>query len=874
MKAGARGAASAGSARARGARARALAQAPPGGHNGGMDAPTNRLPIDDYVAPIGAALKGGGRLALSAETGAGKTTALMARLAEAKEIRGKILVLEPRRLAAVSSAARAAELLGGRPGGAVGYRVRGDAKPGARLEYCTEAVFMRIVQDDPFLEGVGLVVFDEFHGRSAIGDLCLAFARFAAEARPGLSLLVMSATLDRDGAAAYLGSPSLSVPGRLYPVELRYRPAASYAGAPPNGRAGYPGGGRAWEGAGAAAAAAREAWDEVEGDLLVFLPGLREIGDAREAASRAVPEAEILVLHGGMELRDQSAVIAAPAAGRARRVILATSVAETSLTVPGIAAVVDMGLSRFTRYDGRSGLNRLVTERVSLAEAEQRAGRAGRLGPGLCIRCWDRGDILRPAREPEIMRTELSAVALECALRGEAGRADVAWPDEPPAAAWDDALELLDELGFLEGGGASASGLRAAGLGTGPRAAAALLAAEGAPAAERSALALACALLEERGGSIRSSSALAEAVESLGGPEARPAIAEAERLYARAYGGGFSLAGAKAAADLAGELMAPGFPDRLAKRAEDGSWELRSGKKAKHGPGLPESGWILALDCDAGAGLGTIYRSAPVSEGAALAALERSARSEESFSWKGLTPRIRSRRVAGRFVIKEGSSRRATRDELEAEALRRLRAEGTAWLPWDEETLAFVARVRYAHRVGALRLAEPELWAEATPGPLLAGEYSPLLPYLDASGGPVLDAAALKLALADALNDQGLGAGPGSSRLLDREAPAFVVTPGGRRRRIAYPEAGDAALALRIQEVFGMIDSPIICGRPLVLELLSPADRPLQRSADLRSFWGGAYRELRASLRSRYPKHYWPEDPLKAEPGRGLKPRA
>lgn len=839
-----------------------------------MDAPTNRLPIDDYVAPIRAALKGGGRLALSAETGAGKTTALMARLAEAKEIRGKILVLEPRRLAAVSSAARAAELLGGRPGGAVGYRVRGDAKPGARLEYCTEAVFMRVVQDDPFLEGVGLVVLDEFHERSAIGDLCLAYARFAAEARPSLSLLLMSATLDRDGAAAYLGSPSLSVPGRLFPVELRYRPPANDAGASLNGRAANPGGGRAWEGAGAAAAAAREAWDEVEGDLLVFLPGLREIGDAREATARALPEAEILVLHGGMELREQSAVIAAPAAGRARRVILATSVAETSLTVPGIAAVVDAGLSRFTRYDGRSGLNRLVTERASLAEAEQRAGRAGRLGPGLCIRCWDRGDLLRPAREPEIMRTELSAVALECALRGEARGPGADWLDEPPAAAWADALELLAELGFLDGGGASALGARAARIGTGPRAAAALLAAEGAAAAERSALALACALLEERAGSIRSAASLADAIESAARPDSRAAVAEAERLYARAYGPGFSLGGAKAAADRAGELMAPGFPDRLARRAVDGSWELRSGKKAKHAPGLPETGWILALDCDAGSGLGTIYRSAPVSEEAALAALERSARSEETFSWKGLSPRIRARRVAGRFVLKEGSSRRPTRDELEAEALRRLRAEGPAWLPWDEEALAFVARVRYAHRVGALRLAEPELWAEATPGPALSGPSSPLLPYLDASGGPAIDAAALRLALADSLDDEGLGAGPGSCRLLDREAPAFIVTPGGRRRRIAYPEAGDASLALRIQEAFGLLDSPVICGRPLVLELLSPADRPLQRSADLRSFWGGAYRELRASLQSRYPKHYWPEDPLKAEPGRGLKPRA
>lgn len=843
-----------------------------------MNAPRNRLPIDDYLAPISAALQAGGRLALSAETGAGKTTALMARLAGAQEIQGRILVLEPRRLAAVSAAVRAAELLGGRPGGAVGYRVRGDAKPGARLEYCTEAVFMRVVQDDPFLEGVGLVVFDEFHERSAIGDLCLAFARFAAEARPDLSLLIMSATLNSDGAAAYLGSPTLSVPGRLFPVELRYRPGGRPEGRQtgrPEGRlAGGAPGGRRWEGSEAAAAAAREAWDEVVGDLLVFLPGLREIADAREAISRAVPAAEILVLHGGMELREQSAVITAPPEGSARRLILATSVAETSLTVPGIAAVVDAGLSRFTRYDGRSGLNRLVTERVSLAEAEQRAGRAGRLGPGLCIRCWDRGDILRPSREPEIMRTELSAVALECALRGDAGRASVAWLDEPPPAAWDDALELLTELGFLEGGGAAALGSCAARLGTGPRAAASLLAAEGAAAAERSALALACALLEDRGASIRSAASFAQAFESLGGPEARPALAEAERIYARAYGGGFSLVRAKAVADQVGELMAPGFPDRLARRAEDGSWELRSGKKARHGPGLPESGWVLALDCDAGSGLGTIYRWAPVSEGAALAALETSARSEESFSWKGLTPRIRSRRVAGRFILKEGPSRAPRRDELEAEALRRLGAEGSSWLPWDEAALAFVARVRYAHRAGVLCLSAPELWAGAATGALLAGPPSPLLPYLDASGGPILDAAALGLALADALNDEGLGAGPASARRLDSEAPAFIVTPGGRRRRIAYPETGDAALALRIQEVFGMLESPLICGRPLVLELLSPADRPLQRSADLRSFWGGAYRELRAGLQSRYPKHYWPEDPLKAEPGRGLKPRA
>jgi ATP-dependent helicase HrpB len=467
--------------------AAALALGARSGHNSAWPAHYPRaqhfgLPIEAYIEEIAALLRRGS-LALSAETGAGKTTALQAALALRYAEKGRILVLEPRRLAAIGAAQRCAELLGEPVGATAGYRVRGDTKagPATRLEFMTVAVFLRIVQDDPFLEGVRLVVFDEFHERSAVGDLCLAFAREAAELREGLSLLVMSATLEADGVADYLGCPVLSVPGRAFPVELAYRPLA-------------PG----QEPAEAAARAAAELYAAQGGSILVFLPGRRELNEAQSMLAALAPEADTRLLYGALPLESQRAVIApaaSKAGGQPKRIILATSIAETSLTVPGVVAVVDAGLARFTRYHERGGMNRLVTERVSAAEAEQRRGRAGRLRPGFCLRCWSPDDRLKSQRDPEILRTELAGLALECALRGDSGGAALRWLTAPPPSAWESGRELLRELGLLNDDYAiSERGIKAAALGVEPRSAAALLAA--APG-DRQAAALCAALLGE-----------------------------------------------------------------------------------------------------------------------------------------------------------------------------------------------------------------------------------------------------------------------------------------------------------------------------------------------------------------------------------------
>ncbi len=826
----------------------------------------DELPIFDLLPDIADAIAKG-RLALSAETGAGKTSAVPAYLAAERTLPGKTLVLEPRRLAAVAAAARVAELLGSPLGEAAGYRVRGDSRAGRRtiVEYVTDAVFIRMAQDDPFLSGVSAVILDEFHERSAYGDLALAFALEAAEAREGLSVVAMSATMDAAAVAAYLGGPAIAAPGRAYPVDVGYRPPK------PDERV-----------EDAVARAIVEALESTDGDVLAFLPGLREIEAVRASLSRRSDGSaararrgcapDILTLHGSMPLVEQRRVTLPPE-GASRRVILATNVAETSLTVPRITAVVDSGLSRLSRFHAPSGLNRLVTERASLAETDQRKGRAGRLGPGLCLRCWDGADILAPSRGPELARTELSAVALECAVRGSSRLEATRWLDEPPRHMWDAAVETLGRIGLLDSGGrATESGRTAAALGAEPRAAAALLAAAaGDRPDDTHAAALAAAALTERGdrdddGDYRSGlERLLEAARR-GRVDDRGAriLREAGRLLSRLPGGpAFSAERASRALESVGELLAPGFPDRLARRLADDSWEFPSGRRARSAYAPPRVGWLLALDADAGDPLGRIRRAAPVGERAARAAMERGSSVSIELEWRGLSASAWERRRFGVFALTERRLERAPRERLEAGFAERLRVEGLAWLPWNDEARSIVDRARYvAARAGAAYGVDAAVWTdEAVSDALAAGAVDWL-----SDTGPVIDGASLVAMLAGRL-------GPDGVRGLDRAAPPFVETPGGRKRRPTYPVAGPARLAGRIQEFFGMEDGPRACGEPMTLELLSPADRPLQVTSDLAGFWRNTYPSIRAEMARRYPRHYWPTDPLAAEPTRGQRPR-
>ena len=846
------------------------------------------LPIFPLLPDISRALRAGS-LVLSAETGAGKTSAVPAYLVETKALAGKALILEPRRLAAIAAASRVSELLGTELGRTVGYRVRGDSRAGrdTMVVFITEAVFIRMVQDDPFLSGVSLVAFDEFHERSAACDLGLAFADEARAARDGLSILAMSATMDSTAVSTYLGCPAINSPGRLYPIETAYRP-------PRNGA--FP--------EAAVVEAILEAFGSTSGDVLAFLPGLREIGAATALLSARSSGMDILPLHGSLSLREQKSVLA-PTPGAKRRVIMATSVAETSLTVPRISAVVDSGLSRFIRFHAPSGLNRLVTERVSAAEAGQRRGRAGRLGPGLCLRCWNEADLLAPSRGTELERIELSGVVLECAVRGAGTLESVHWLDPPPRHAWDAAVAVLRSIGLVdETGRSTESGRRAARLGADPRAAAALLTAEAAGATDTTGTtdptgselvnlqvaALAAAAMTEREASAADGDfgsslerMLAAAGRSgYGDPRASRILEEAGRLLSRVSGSVhghheksiFNPAAAAAGIAAVGNVLAPGFPDRLARRLADDTWEFSTGRRARASFAPPRAKWLLAVDVDAGDPLGRIRSGAPVEAAAARAALLPGAVQVLEVEWRGLSAAAWVRTKAGTMTLGERRLDRVPANSLAAAFASRLRDEGLSWLPWSDDARSLVDRTRFvasrshtgtrivAKAGNGTRALTPEGLADAALIELMASTAADWL----SPSGAVIDEPGMEALLAYILGREVVAE-------VDAAAPAFITTPGGRRRRPIYPAAGPARLAARIQEFFGMARSPRACGEPMTLELLSPADRPLQVTNDLESFWSTTYPAIRAELARRYPKHYWPLDPLVAEPTRGPRPK-
>jgi len=831
------------------------------------------LPIFPLLPDIARALKNGS-LVLSAETGAGKTSAVPAYLVETKALAGKALILEPRRIAAISAASRVSELLGTELGRTVGYRVRGDTRSrrDTIVEFVTEAVFIRMVQDDPFLSGVSLVVFDEFHERSAACDLGLAFAAEAREARDGLSILAMSATFDSESVSTYLGCPAIRSPGRLYPITTAYRPPRNGAYLEVS-----------------VTEAILEALGSTDGDVLAFLPGLREIGSAAAMLGARSTGIDILQLHGSLSLREQKSVLAPPP-GAKRRVILATSIAETSLTVPRISAVVDSGVSRFVRFHAPSGLNRLVTERVSAAEAGQRQGRAGRLGPGLCLRCWDEADLLAPSRGTELERIELSGVVLECAIRGTTTLESVHWLDPPPRHAWDAAVSVLRCIGLAdESGLGTEAGKRAARLGTDPRSAAALLAAGTEPERLHVA-ALAVAAMSERESPDADGDFISSLELVLAGagraqyddPRSNRILEEADRLVSRLNGSGhlpggksaFNPATAASGITAVGDIMAPGFPDRLARWLPDGSWEFISGRRAIAGFAPARTEWLLAVNVDAGDPLGSIRSSAPVETGSAKAALLPGAVSVLEVEWRGLSATAWMRTRAGTMKLGERRLEQVPPDSLARAFSSKLHAEGLDWLPWSDDARSIVDRARFiatrsviaSIRGAAIQIGDRALTPdELTDAALLESIAEASADWLSPTG-PVIDEKCLKALLESILGRKAMDA-------MEKAAPAFVTTPGGRRRRPTYPVAGPARLAARIQEFFGMTRCPQACGEPMTLELLSPADRPLQVTNDLASFWNATYPTIRAELARRYPRHYWPLDPLMAEPTRGSHPK-
>jgi ATP-dependent helicase HrpB len=808
------------------------------------------LPIHEALPALKAALAARNAAVLIAPPGAGKTTATpLALMDEPWVAGGKLIVLEPRRIAARAAAERMAATLGERVGDTVGYRVRLASRVSARtrIEVVTEGVFTRMIQDDPGLDGVAAVLFDEFHERSLDADLGLAFARDAQTVlRPDLRLLVMSATLDAAPVAALLDdAPVIESQGRMFSVTTRY------LGRDPALRIEDQ----------VARAVARALADET-GSLLVFLPGQGEILRVAERLRDQVrdPAVEVAPLYGALDPAAQDRAIAPTPPGR-RKVVLATSIAQTSLTIEGVRVVIDAGLSRVPRYEPASGLTRLETVRVTLAAADQRRGRAGRTEPGVCYRLWDERETrgLVPFDRPEILEADLARVALDLALWGSGE--GLAFLDPPPAAAMAEARGLLQRLGALDPGGAvTPHGRRIAGFGLPPRLAHMVLRAAASGQAERGARI--AALAAERGLGGRAVD-LETRLEGFGrdrGPRARDAATLARRWAAEAGEG----AGAAPLSDAL--LLAEAWPERIAKaRGGLGHFQLATGRGAHMDPTEPlaRASWLAVAELGGGEARDRILLAAALDPAELRAAfadrLTRETRLEPDAGG-----RLKAKEVVslGRLVLEERLIANPDPALIRAALLDEARRRGLAALPWGPAAAALRARAAFlrGHDPSAPDLSDAALLAdlETWLGPLLAGR---------SALGQLTDgdlAAALEARL-----------GFDTRRRLDREAPSRFEAPTGSRLAIDYAADGGPRVDVRVQELYGLAVHPCVAGgrQPLTLALLSPAHRPIQLTKDLPGFWRGAWAEVRKEMRGRYPKHAWPEDPATAAPTTRAKPR-
>ena len=791
---------------------------------------------------------------LVAPPGAGKTTVVpLALMDEPWAIHGKILVLEPRRLAARAAAERMASTLGETAGETVGYRVRMQSKVSARtrVELVTEGVFTRMILDDPSLEGVMAVLLDEFHERSLDADLGLAFAlQSQAILRPDLRLVVMSATLDAVPVSRLMGdAPVIESQGRMFPVETRYL-GRDQRQSPDE----------------QVARAVTRALAEQGGSLLVFLPGQGEIRRVERLLGERVkdPSVDVEPLYGALDFAQQARAIAPAPEGR-RKVVLATSIAETSLTIQGVRVVIDGGLSRVPRFDPSSGRVRLETVRVTRAAADQRRGRAGRTEPGVCYRLWDEAETraLAPFGRPEILETDLAGLALDLARWGARDPSELAFLDPPPAAAFREARALLERLEALDGeGNLTAHGQILAGLPLPPRLAHMLVKGAEAGAAERASLV--AVVLTERGLGGQDVD-LRHRIESLArdrSPRARDARTLAER-WARAAGG--RRAGAADVNDAL--LLAEAFPERIAKaRGKPGEYLLASGRGVFLEPtdALAREPWLAVGELGGGAARDRILLAAPLDE--ALLRAEFSGRivSEEVIETEA-SGRLRAKRRLrlGALILEERLLGALPEGAMAKALLGQVREKGLGALPWNAAAESLRARA------GFLRGLEPDAWPDLSEAALLDAAEDWLLPLLDGrSSLKAVDPGALTATLEAMIGWEAM-------RRLDKEAPDRWTTPAGSRHAIDYAAEGGPRLETRVQELYGLAVHPTLAGGrvPLTLALTSPAHRPIQVTKDLPGFWKGSWKDVRTEMKGRYPRHVWPEDPAAAPPTTRAKPR-
>ena len=811
------------------------------------------LPIDAVLPRLLGTLETRNAAVLVAPPGAGKTTRVPLALLDAGWLADrKIVLLEPRRLAARAAAARMAATLNERVGDTVGLRVRLGSKisAGTRIEVVTEGVFTRMILDDPELSGIGAVLFDEFHERSLDADHGLALALDAQGAlREDLRVLVMSATLDGARVASLLGdAPVIESEGRAFPVETRHLPRD------PNTRI-----------EDAMADAILRALRADPGSVLAFLPGQGEIvRTAERLASRVEADIEIAPLYGALDAAVQDRAVAPAPPGR-RKVVLATSIAETSLTIEGVRIVVDSGLARVPLYEPGLGLTRLVTARASRASVDQRRGRAGRTEPGICWRLWPEAatNALDAFARPEILAADLAGLLLDCAAWGVSDPRSLAFLDPPPAPALSEARAMLSDLAALDADGRlTATGQRLRALPLPPRLARMVIAA----AAEGRAKAAAeiAAVLVERG--LGGDGAdVAERVERF--RRERGGRAEDMRRLAAGWARQAGGEGARAEPAAVGPLLALAYPDRIAKgRGRDGEFVMANGRAARLDPAsaLAREPFLVIADVAGAAANARVLAAAAIAreEIEALFADRIESGTEVSFDPEARALRARARRRLGAISLGERTLPVPADADSAAILARGIAGFGIERLPWTPALSQWRARVRF------LRAAEGEPWPDLSDEALARTATDWLAPHLVGRGG--LDAVTAE-DLGHALH----GLLPWELRArLDREAPTHVEVPTGSRIAVDYGAEGDPVLAVRVQELFGLDTHPVIGGRvPLVLHLLSPASRPIQITRDLPGFWRGSWSAVRSEMRGRYPRHPWPDDPLAEPPTRRAKPR-
>lgn len=803
------------------------------------------LPVAAILPELLRALKTAPQILLNAPTGAGKSTWLPLQLLQQGEINGRILLLEPRRLAARNVAQRLAELLNETPGQTVGYRMRAEScvGPQTRLEVVTEGILTRMIQRDPELAGVGLVILDEFHERSLQADLALALLLDVQQGlRDDLKLLIMSATLDNARLQALLpDAPVISSEGRAFPVERRYQPLAANL--------------RFAEATATAAAGLLRA---ETGSMLLFLPGVGEILRVQEQlAERVASDVLLCPLYGALPLSEQRKAILPAPAGK-RKVVLATNIAETSLTIEGIRLVVDCAQERVARFDPRTGLTRLITQRVSQASMTQRAGRAGRLEPGICLHLISKEQAERAAAqgEAEILHSDLSGLLMELLQWGCTDVDQLTWLDRPPAVNLNAARGLLSQLGALEGERLSVSGQRMAALGNDPRLAAMLVAAENDD--DIASAATLAAILEEppRGG-------IADIHAAFSRPQ--PHWRQRSQQLCKRLGS----KGGQPDADRLAPLLAKGFADRIARRrGQDGRYQLANGMGAMldADDAMNRHEWLIAPLLLQGSASpdARILLALPLDIDKFIADCPALLQQSDTVEWddaQGTLKALRRTRIGG-LTLNVRSLAKPSEAELHQAMLNGIRDKGLNVLNWTPQAEQLRLRLHCA----AMWLPEHD-WPAVDDATLLATLETWLLPEMTG----VHSLRALKaLNMAQALRNL---LDWSSRQRLDSELPEHYTVPTGSRIAIRYHEDNPPALAVRMQEMFGEASTPTIAGGriPLVLELLSPAQRPLQITRDLSAFWQGAYREVQKEMKGRYPKHVWPDDPANTAPTRRVK---